>query len=65
MNRIIFILILFFFYWTNAVNYYPGKAIKNDGTVLAGFFQYPDYSKIKKVKYKTSLEGKKAKIKSE
>jgi hypothetical protein len=47
-----------------ATKYYPGTATKNDGTVITGYFQFPDHSAIKKVKYKESLDGKKLKLKS-
>ncbi|KEZ92446.1 MULTISPECIES: hypothetical protein [Nonlabens] len=45
-----------------AAKYYPGKAVKTDGTELIGYFEEPDFAAVKKIKFKSSLDSKKQKF---
>lgn len=65
MKKLLLILCLSAPLFSLAEKYYQGKITKKDGTIITGFFQYPDHSLIKNVKYKLSINGKKEKIKSE
>ncbi|EAS20666.1 hypothetical protein BBFL7_01556 [Flavobacteria bacterium BBFL7] len=64
MKNILLTLFILIPFISIASKYYPGKAVKTDGTELIGYFQFPDHSMVKTIKYKSSLESKNEKLKS-